>query len=111
MTYLILSIRFLLELALLVAVGVGAYHVGGSSFIKYGFAILAPLLVACVWWIFISPKALIIIPFGAKLLIELLLFILGASLLYIAGYQNYAILLITLALLNRGMMYMWKVDG
>ena len=48
LTYLILSIRFLLELALLVAVGVGAYHVGGSSFIKYGFAILAPLLVACV---------------------------------------------------------------
>jgi hypothetical protein len=52
-----LALRFLLELAALVAVGWWGWHTGGSTAGKLALASLLVLIVGVVWGLFISPKA------------------------------------------------------
>jgi len=69
-----LGVRFLLELAMLVALGWVGGEIGSSWVIRVGLAIALPLVAAVVWGMFIAPKAPRRLTDPAKLLVELLLF-------------------------------------
>ena len=57
MRILSLALRFLLELALLVALGVWGFTVGGGTITKVVLGIGAPLASAIAWGLFVAPKA------------------------------------------------------
>lgn len=69
-----LGIRFLLELAMLVALGWVGGEIGSSWVVSVPLAIAFPLLAAVVWGMFIAPKAPRRLADPAKLLVELVLF-------------------------------------
>ena len=52
-----LAVRFGLELAALAAVAYWAAHVDASAGARTALGILAPLVVAVFWGLFVSPKA------------------------------------------------------
>ena len=69
-----LGVRFLLEIAMLVALGWVGGEIGSSWVIRVGLAIVLPLVAAVVWGMFIAPKASRRLADPAKLLVELVLF-------------------------------------
>lgn len=102
-----LTLRFLLELALLVGVGVLAWSLapGWSS---WPAAILAIAVVATVWGLFLSPKARVPLPQPAAVAIEAVLFVgtgagligLGFGVVAVVGIALWAIDRIALAFLG-----------
>ena len=78
-----LTIRFALELALLVGVAVLAWQVT-SGWWQWPAAIISPAAVAIVWGLFLSPRATVSLPEAAKLAIEAALFLgAGAGLFFV----------------------------
>lgn len=74
-----LALRFLLEIAALIALGVGAAHAGSSAAISTLLAVTAPLLAAVLWGLFVSPKARFVLPWPIRLAIELALSIVAVA--------------------------------
>lgn len=83
-----LALRFLLELALLAAVAVSAWHVAPTGW-EWPAALLALVAVAAVWGLLLSPKARYDIRPAGRLALELLLFA-GAAAGLIAVGQHIA---------------------
>lgn len=80
-----LTIRFLLELALLAGAAVVGWHAFKGP-VQLAFAILLPLLVAIFWGLFLSPKAKYSLHWVLKVTVEAALF-LGVGLwLHFYGY-------------------------
>lgn len=78
-----LTVRFLLELALLTGVAVLAWNLTAGWW-RWLAAILAVAAVAVVWGLFLAPKAAVPLPWSATLGIEATLFVgTGAGLLII----------------------------
>ena len=69
----VLTLRFLLELALLTAIGYLCWRLM-SGWWRWPLAILVPVAVATFWGAFLSPKARYSLSEVAKFLIELVLF-------------------------------------
>lgn len=81
-----LTVRFLLELALLAAAAVLAWSFA-SGWWRWPASIVAVVGVAVVWGLFLSPKAAVPAPGAAKLAIEAILFLgIGAGLVVGFGY-------------------------
>lgn len=68
-----LVLRFLIELALLAGAGVAAWCLAPGDW-RWAAAALAPLAVAVLWGLLLSPRARFPLPPAAKLVIETLLF-------------------------------------
>ncbi len=68
-----LVVRFLLELGLAAAAGYAAWNLadGGG---RIAAVVLAPIVVIALWATFLSPKAPVVIPPWAKLVLEAILF-------------------------------------
>lgn len=78
-----LTLRFLLELALLAGVAVLAWNLTAGGW-RWVAAIVAVALVATAWGLFLSPQAAIPLPSVAALAIEAVLFLgAGAGLLFL----------------------------
>lgn len=78
-----LSVRFLLELALLAGAAVLAWRLAPEGW-QWPLAILAPIVVGVVWGLFLSPRARFRMPALATLALEALLFLgVGAGLLFV----------------------------
>ncbi len=102
-----LTLRFLLELALLAGVGVLAWSLapGWSS---WPAAILAIAVVGTVWGLFLSPKARVTLSQPAAVAIEAVLFVgtgagligIGFGVAAVAGIAVWAIDRIALAILR-----------
>jgi Protein of unknown function (DUF2568) len=85
------GVRFLLELCLLAAVGVWGWSVGGAA--GWVLAVAAPLGVAVVWGLFVSPKARHRVSNDPwRLLLEVALFGAGVAGLALAGRGWLAVL-------------------
>lgn len=77
----LLTVRFLVELALLAGTAVLVWRVAPTGGWQWVAVILGPILVAVVWGLFLSPKAAVTIPSIAALMIEAGLFLgVGAGL-------------------------------
>jgi hypothetical protein len=104
MRILSLALRFLLELAMLVALGVWGFTVGGGTFTKIVLGIGAPLTAAVVWGFFVAPKAPKRLDDPARFSLELLLWTAGGLALLAAGYPGWALIFGVLVAGSLGLM-------
>jgi hypothetical protein len=88
-----LGVRFLLELAMLVALGWVGGEIGSSWLVSVPLAIAFPVLAAVIWGMFIAPKAPRRLTDPAKLLVELVLFSAAAVGLALVGHPVLAAVL------------------
>jgi hypothetical protein len=86
-----LVLRFALELCALAALAFWGAHVDASLPVTIALAILAPLIAAVAWGLFVSPKAQIRAPGLMRLSIELAVFVAAAGGLVAAGETGWAI--------------------
>ncbi|HEY4551275.1 MAG TPA: YrdB family protein, partial [Bacillus sp. (in: firmicutes)] len=89
--YAIVSIFFLLEIAMLVSFMYWGLHLDTSLFVKILFGIGAPILVAVIWGTFIAPKASIPVSVPISILLQIILFSLAAVALYFSEKGTLAI--------------------
>jgi hypothetical protein len=101
--WLLLALRFLLELALLAAVVVGVVRLvdGAAGWI---IGILAALLVAAIWGIFLSPRRRVQSPVGVRVTAELVLFLVAAALLAASGLVPLAVALVVAEVVVLGLL-------
>lgn len=94
-----LALRFSTELALLAAVAVAGAEVGSAvgTATTVAFAVLAPLVVAGIWGLFVAPRARRRLSDPARLLIELVLFLGTAAAVAIQGHVTLGIVFGTVA--------------
>ena len=103
-----LGLRFLLELCVLVALGYWGFKTGRALIGKSALGIGAPLVVAVVWGVFVSPNAAVALAWPVHLLLELVIFGLAAATLYAAGRPSLAWVLAVVFVINRILMYVWE---
>lgn len=78
---LVLTIRFLTELAMLAGLAVAGARLGGDVVLGIVYAVLLPAVAATVWGLFIGPRARRRLPEPARFLVEFALFAVAGLLL------------------------------
>ena len=101
-----LTVRFLLELIVLVVAGMWGWK-QTDSWLKFVLVISVPLLLATVWGVFNVPddpsrsgNAPLIVPGLVRLLIELAFFGFGVWALYQMGYHQWSTVLAIVVLIH-----------
>lgn len=102
------ALAFLLELAMLFALGYWGYQRERSIGLQWTLAIGLPLLVALVWGIFLAPKAYRRLSLAPGALLSLGLFLLAALALYHAKQPVAAVVLAVAAIVNRVLVLLWQ---
>ncbi|MGD9955859.1 MAG: DUF2568 domain-containing protein, partial [Candidatus Nanopelagicales bacterium] len=90
--WLLLTFRFLLELALLAAYVVAVGRLAGGVLGWVAGAVVA-LLVAAVWGLLLSPRRRVQAPLAVRIVVELLLFVAAGVLLAASGLLVLGVLL------------------
>lgn len=103
-----LGLRFVLELCLLAALGYWGFHVGESLAVEALLGLGAPILVAIVWGMFISPKAPKRLRDPFKAIVESDLFTLGVVALAFSERIVLAVVLGVAAAVNIGLMFLFE---
>jgi hypothetical protein len=93
----VLTVRFLCELAMLAALAYWGFLVGDGAG-AWLLGIGAPVLAAAVWGAFVAPRARWPVPVPVRLVIELVLFGGAAAALAAAGQPALAVVLAVAAL-------------
>ncbi len=104
--YAIISIFFLLELAMLAAFVYWGFHIDGGLLIKILFGIGTPILVAIIWGTFIAPKASIPVSVSIRMILQIILFGSAAAALYFSGKGTLAIIFGTVVVIEMILMYL-----
>ena len=103
-----LTVRFLLELCMLAAVGYWGFKTQSSWLMKILLGIGLPVLIAVLWGTFLAPRATHPLRGASFLLLELVLFASGAVGLFASGKQalgwTYTIVLIV----NKILIILWQ---
>ena len=99
-----LVLRFLLELSALAATAYWGFATA-SGVSHWVLGLGAPLLVAVVWGLFVSPKAKFDLPRPGAFAVELLVWALAASALFAAGQRVLAIVFATIAVISGTLNY------
>ncbi len=96
-----LTLRFLLELAALTALGYGGWHAGWSGWSRLLLVVLLPTAAAVLWGLFVAPRATYPLRDPIRLAPEWLVFG-GATLaLLLTGHPVLAVGFAVLAAANR----------
>jgi hypothetical protein len=103
-----LALRFLLELAALVAFGYWGFTTVNGTAGKILLGIGVPIAVAVVWGVFVSPKALVVLPSPAKIVLGLLILELAAGALLLAGQPAVGIAFGVIVLFNAALLLIWE---
>jgi len=82
----VLTIRFLTELALLAGLAVAGAHLGGGVALAIVDAVLLPAGAAAIWGLFIAPRARRRLPEPARFLVEFVLFAAAGVVLALVGW-------------------------
>ena len=77
---------------------------------KVLLAIGSPSIVAIIWGVFGSPRSHVQLSTPMHILLELLVFGLPSVALYTIGKPALAIIYITVAIINRILMYIWQQE-
>jgi hypothetical protein len=96
MKALLLTLVFLLELAMLAAAGWWGFTLDAGWPVRLLAGLGAPLLLAVVWGVFCSPRAAVPLPAPAKLAAQAACFVTGGVLLALAGHPVPGVLLVVL---------------
>jgi Protein of unknown function (DUF2568) len=103
-----LGLAFVLELALLAAIAYWGSQLSGSPAVRWLVAIAAPAALALIWSQIAAPNARRRLPPAPLVAFKLLVFTVGAALLYSAGGQGLAIALEAVAVANLGLAISWR---
>lgn len=103
-----LGFRFLLEICALVSLGYWGFYTGNGTLMKVILGIGTPLMIAFVWGVFGSPKAIIKISMPLHILLEVIVFVLPIFALYFVGKTNLAWIYGICVIINRLLMFVWK---
>ncbi|HET9016134.1 MAG TPA: YrdB family protein [Thermomicrobiaceae bacterium] len=103
-----LGLRFLLELAALVAFADWGVHVGGDAAGKAALGVGLPLLVAVVWGAFIAPRSLVAVPARARAALGLVVLLAAAAALAAAGQPIPGIAFGIIVVVNAALLLLWK---
>ncbi|MEP6495016.1 MAG: YrdB family protein [bacterium] len=108
-----LTIRFLLELALLAALGFWGAHAeqAHSTLSRVALAVGAPLIVAIVWGLAISPKAPAGLSPVTRLALSLPMFGVGACALYVSDATQWSIAFGIVAAVNTTALIVIEVSA
>ena len=115
-----LMVRFLLEMTTLVAAGMWGWKID-DGWIRYLWALGIPILLAILWGIFAVPNdpsrsgsAPVPIPGWLRLLLELLIFTIGAWSLYATGHSMSSSIFVIVVIIHYGFSYdriLWLLSG
>jgi hypothetical protein len=103
-----LGLAFVLELALLAAIAYWGWRLTGSPPVRWLLAIAAPAALALIWSQVAAPNARRRLPPTQLVVFKLLVFTLGAALLYSAGRHVLAIALEAVAVANLALALSWQ---
>jgi uncharacterized protein DUF2568 len=95
-----LALRFLLELAGIVALGWWGFHASGNTLIAILLGVGAPVVLIVVWALFVAPRAVYRQPPRTRLIVGTILLELTAIALAISGPVLLAAILAVLIALN-----------
>ncbi|MEH7109980.1 YrdB family protein [Bacillus sp. JJ1764] len=98
-----LGLRFLLELLALAFYGYWGFRVFG-----FLLGIGTPLLVAVLWGLFGSPKAMYSLHGFPRLIFEIVIFGGAAVALYFSGKQSLAVIYAVVAAVNLVLLKIWE---
>ncbi|MEV4612525.1 YrdB family protein [Kitasatospora sp. NPDC049258] len=99
-----LTLRFLLELLALVALGIGGYHLDAPLAARIALALALPLAAALLWGRYASPRATVRSA-PAWYLTQLLVFGGAVAALALCGYGGWAIALGALMAANTAVLW------
>ncbi|NJN53781.1 MAG: YrdB family protein [Anaerolineae bacterium] len=105
-----MTVRFLLELCLLAALGYWGFSLDGDWPLRLLVGIGAPLLAAVVWGLLVSPKAKRRLADPWRFVCELVLFVWGAAALVMVERPSLAVILLVVYLINRLLVVLWGED-
>ncbi|MFL5758937.1 MAG: YrdB family protein [Thermomicrobiales bacterium] len=100
------GLRFLLELCALASLCYWGFHTGDSTAADIVLGIGAPLLMAIIWGIFVSPRARVRLPSFPKFVLGVVILVLAAVALSNAGFPGLAIAFEVLIAVNAVLMIM-----
>jgi hypothetical protein len=89
---LVLTVRFGTELALLAALAVAGAQAAAPVAVRVILAVTGPVLAAVLWGLIIGPKARWRPSDPLRITIEIVLFLVAAALLALAGYAIWAVI-------------------
>jgi len=95
------TLAFALELGMYAAYAMWGYSLGRNSVVHWLAAIGVPLAVAVLWGLFAAPKAAYRLGQPQLFIVELVLLLLAAALLYKLGHATWAIVFAVLALVSQ----------
>lgn len=89
----VLTVRFLTELALLGGLALAGTRLGSGVALAIVDAVLLPVVAAAIWGLFIAPKARRRLPEPARFLVEFVLFAATGLVLVLVGWPVSGIVL------------------
>lgn len=95
-----LLLRFLLEIAMLVAFGVWGFATGDATWQKLLLGIGAPAIALVAWGALVAPRARRRLRDPSRLVVEVILFGLAGAALWSAGAPGWALALVLVAAAN-----------
>lgn len=102
-----LVLAFVLEVCLLAAIAYWGWQLDATTGVRWCVAIAAPALLALAWSLFAAPTARQRLSRTPLIGFKLVVFTVGAALLYSTGSHALAVLLEALALGNLGLATVW----
>ncbi|MGX5839856.1 YrdB family protein [Mesorhizobium sp. ArgA1] len=101
-----LTLRFLLELAALLGLGMGGWSLSGG-WLRWTFAVGLPLIAAALWGTFAVPndpsrsgRAPVPVPGALRLALELVILFGGGAGFHLAGYTTISIVVVALIVIS-----------
>jgi hypothetical protein len=95
---LVLTVRFGTELALLAVLAVAGASAAAPLAVRVVLAVIGPVLAAVLWGMMIGPKARHRPSDPLRVTIEIVLFLVAAALLALAGYAVWAVIFAVVAI-------------
>jgi hypothetical protein len=101
-------VRFIAELAALVALGYWGWETGSSGVVRIAAAVGLPLVAAVVWGLFVAPQASHRLSDPLRLLIELVIFAAAVGALAAVGRWEIAVVYALIVTANLVLMFVWN---
>lgn len=105
-----LTLRFLLELVALGAVGYWGFQTGQTALMQFLLGLGMPLIVAVIWGLFVAPRARMVLNPLLKEGLALLVFGGAALALAAVGQNTLGIIFFGVALVNSMVLFRTKDD-
>lgn len=103
-----ITLRFVLEISSLILIGYGGFIFGKGNIQKIILMFISPLLISIVWALFGAPKAPYKLPVIMRSLLIIVIYIMVSFCLVYLGKRGTAIMFIIIAILNSGLLILWK---